>query len=194
MLESALQSGSLGRWSFLGAEPFLVFCSKGPKLTVSQSEQDYRTNANPFSLLRQLLTQYALERPPGAPPLIAGAVGYFGYDLCRFVERLPSLAIDDVRAADCYLGFYDTVVAIDHQEGRAFISSSGLPESEPRKRLRRAHERLEATKVCLQSCTPALRVAPPLSPAGTAVAASEPPGIPLPGGRGADLRSNFTPE
>jgi hypothetical protein len=47
---------------------------------------------------------------------------------------------------DCWLGFYDVIVAIDHIEKRAFISSCGWPEREESKRLARARERLEETK------------------------------------------------
>jgi len=150
LLESALVNESLGRWSFLGAEPFLVFSSKGPNALLRQGEQVERKKGNPFSLLPPLMKQFTLGRPRGAPPLIAGAVGYFSYDLCQLLERLPSLAREDVPLPDCCLGFYDVVVAMDHLEKRAFISSSGWPESETPERLARARRRLEETKARLQ--------------------------------------------
>jgi len=151
LLESALQNRRLGRWSFLGAEPFLRFSSKGPRITVSQTGSIQEEEGNPFHLLRSLLEGFALPRPPGAPPFIGGAVGCFGYDLCRFVERLPSRAKDDLGAPDCAFAFYDVIVALDHQQRRAFISSCGWPETEPRKRLARARQRLEETKARLEN-------------------------------------------
>jgi para-aminobenzoate synthetase component 1 len=177
LLESALKEGRLGRWSFLGAEPFLVFSSKGPHITLSQSKYNWGLEENPFSALRRLLKQYALEKPPGAPPLISGAVGYFGYDLCRFVERLPSRAVDDLGMPDCFLGFYDIVVAIDHFEKRAFVCSSGLPETEPDKRGKRAHSRLAEIRMRLE--------APDTSAPYTAVSCQVRP---------EELQCNFTPE
>jgi para-aminobenzoate synthetase component 1 len=70
-------------------------------------------------------------------------VGYWGYDLCHFLERLPRRAEDDLHLPDCALGFYDVVVAFDHLEGEAFIISSGLPELEPRTAEKRARARTE---------------------------------------------------
>ncbi len=149
LLESALPEERLGRWSFLGAEPFLLFSSKGRRTLLTTAESHEQKEGNPFSLLKPLLEQFALPRLPGAPPLIAGAVGCFGYDLRRFVERLPSLAQDDLNLPDCHLGFYDVIVALDHQEKRAYICSCGWPETDPRKRLARAQERLEQMKMRL---------------------------------------------
>jgi para-aminobenzoate synthetase component 1 len=69
-------------------------------------------------------------------------VGYFGYDLCHFVEKLPRKSVDDLELPDCYLGFYDLVLSLEHLTNRLFISSSGLPEKEPAKIRKRAKLRL----------------------------------------------------
>jgi len=73
-------------------------------------------------------------------------VGYFSYDLCHFIERLPATAVDDLNLPECYLAFYDTIVAFDHLEKKTYLVSTGFPELRETKRKRRAEERLKEVK------------------------------------------------
>jgi len=147
LLDSALNS-SLGRYSFFGTRPFLTFVSKGNHIVI-QSPQDAGLHAavtlsgNPFEVLRGLLQRYSTPNLPHRLPFVGGAVGYFGYDLCHFLERLPRQAEDDLGFPDCALGFYDVVVAFDHVLGKGLVFSSGLPETEPRAAGKRARARIE---------------------------------------------------
>ncbi len=131
LLEGATREPKLGRWSFLACEPFLTFRSKGRRIEIRRAAGIEVREGNPFALLRDLLSDIRIERPPEAPPLIAGAMGYFGYDLGRFVERIPEDTVDDVPVADCHLGFYGAVAAIDHVENRGFVCAIGAPQEDP---------------------------------------------------------------
>ena len=106
LLEGGTREPRLGRWSFLAADPFLTFRSKGGRIEIRAGDRREERAGDPFLTLRDLLADMRLERPEGAPPLIAGAIGYFAYDLGRFVERIPENTVDDVPVADCHLGFY----------------------------------------------------------------------------------------
>ena len=64
------------------------------------------------------MLRYSLDPPDSPVPFNCGAVGYFGYDLCHLVERLPATAVDDLKLPECCLCFYDVVVAFDQYEGR----------------------------------------------------------------------------
>ena len=141
LLESGTREPKLGRWSFVACDPFLICRAKGPRIEILTSAGTEAREGDPFLLLRDLLAEYRLARPPHAPPLLAGALGYFAYDLGRFVERLPETALDDVPVADCHLGFYGAVLSIDHTENRAFISSIGAPETDPTAARRLAEHR-----------------------------------------------------
>lgn len=142
LLESGGSVGDFSRYSFIGSEPFLVFKSRGKEIEIFEGDQSERFWGDPFDVLKRLISQYNLASS-GHSPFPGGAVGYFGYDLCHFVEKLPRNSFDDLQLPDCYLGFYDRVVTFDHLTGRLFISSSGLPEKEPARRRERAKWRLE---------------------------------------------------
>ena len=149
-LDSGMDPAKLGRYSFIGCDPFLVLKSRGEELTLLSAGREERRSGNPFRALGELLERYDLE-PGGAPtPLVGGAVGYLSYDLCHFIENVPGKAIDDLQLPECCLGFYDVVITFDHLEQRTYIASSGFPEQDEGRRLKRARERLEQVKAALE--------------------------------------------
>ncbi len=175
-LDSGMDPGKLGHYSFIGCDPFLVLRSRGSEITLLHANAQETINGNPFDVLGKLLEVYQVEPHPSIP-LVGGAVGYFSYDLCHFIERLPSTAVDDLEFPDCYLGFYDVVLVFDHRENRVYLVSSGFPHLEEGKRRRRAEERLEEMKGKLSEVPPFSEdlVANPVA-------------------KGIPLRSNFTRE
>ncbi len=145
-LDSGMDSQKLGRYSFLGSEPFLVMSSRGSEITLVRGQEHKVQRGNPFDAMGKLMEIYKLDHCPAPVPFLGGAVGYFSYDLCHFTERLPSTAIDDLELPESYFAFYDTIVAFDHLEGRAYLVATGFPEIEEGRRLRRARMRLEEMK------------------------------------------------
>ena len=145
-LDSGMDAQRLGRYSFLGSEPFLVMSSRGTEITLIRGDEHEVQLGNPFDVLGRLLGIYKLDHCPSPAPFVGGAVGYFSYDLCHFNERLPSTATDDLKLPECHFGFYDTILTFDHLAGRAYLVATGFPEMEERQRLRRARTRLEEMK------------------------------------------------
>jgi len=142
-LDSGMDPEKLGRYSFIGSDPFLVLRSRGRRIELLQGDRHEVITGNLFDVLGELLEKYATTPNSSPIPFTGGAVGYFSYDLCHFIERLPATAIDDLQLPECYLAFYDVVLAFDHLEGRSYIASTGFPEMEEDKRIKRARERLD---------------------------------------------------
>ena len=76
-------------------------------------------------------------------PLLAGAVGYIGYEAAYFIEQLPDLGADDLALPDVYLMFVDVVMAHCHATGQSYLSVLGRGGSEQTAR-RQAIERRDA--------------------------------------------------
>jgi para-aminobenzoate synthetase component 1 len=149
----------LGRYSFLGSDPFLVLSSYGSEVILTQGTKQRRSNDNPFDVLGHLLERYRLDS--SAPvPFTGGAVGYLSYDLCHFIERLPATALDDLKLPECYFGFYDLVLAFDNLQGKAYVISTGFPELSERKRVARAKQRLAEVKAKLTEMAPPITETP----------------------------------
>jgi len=176
-LDSGMDTQRLGRYSFLGSEPFLVMNSRGSEITLARGQEHKVQHGNPFDTIGKLLELYKLDYCPAPMPFVGGAVGYFSYDLCHFVEHLPSTAIDDLKLPECYFAFYDVIFVFDHLEGRAYLVATGFPELEEGQRLKRARMRLEEMKNWLY-------------PGHSVIAVSRSPEQ----NKEIRLKSNFTPE
>jgi len=148
-LDSGMDHENLGRYSFIGSDPFLMLKSRSNEIILLGPKGRESKKGNPFETLDKLLKEYTIEPCPSPTPFIGGGVGYFSYDLCHFIESLPSTAVDDLQLPECYLAFYDLVLTFDHLERKTYIASSGFPEQEERKRLKRAAERLQEVKARL---------------------------------------------
>jgi len=188
-LDSGMDTQRLGRYSFLGSEPFLVMNSRGSEITLVRGREHEMQHGNPFDAMGKLLEIYKLDHCPAPVPFLGGAVGYFSYDLCHFIEHLPSTAIDDLKLPESYFAFYDTVVAFDHLEGRAYLVATGFPETEEKQRLSRARMRLEAIKAWLYATSPSQETSLPRRER-----LGEGEFQPIQENRKVLLKSNFTPE
>jgi len=159
-LDSGMDPGKLGRYSFIGSSPFLVLSSRGSEITLIQGTEKSNLSGNPFDVVNNFLQLYRLDSTSPPAPFIGGAVGYFSYDLCHFIERLPSTAVDDLKLPECYLGFYDLVLAFDNLQGKAYIISTGFPELRETERMERASQRLKEVKERLAAVSASGREAP----------------------------------
>ena len=145
-LDSGMDPHKLGRYSFIGGNPFLVLSSRGSQSTINRGAEKTCLSGNPFDIIGSILEEYRLDPVVSPVPFVGGGVGYLSYDLCHFIERLPTTAVDDLQLPECYLGFYDVVLAFDHLEGKTYIVSTGFPELTETERMARARYQLDETK------------------------------------------------
>ena len=115
LFESVVGGERLGRYSFLGAGPFLTFQAHGNRVRIhSRSGATEREHPDPLSLLQEMLAAYRTPPLVGLPRFLGGCVGYAAYDSVRYAERLPNPPPDDRGLPDLCFGFYDRMVVFDH--------------------------------------------------------------------------------
>jgi len=107
LLESVQGGDFRGRYSILGLRPDLVWRVVGGKVQTSRggfadSAFTERRDA-PLSSLRKTLAKSALTLPPDLPPMAAGLFGYLGYDMVRFMEKLPDKEADPLGSPEALL-------------------------------------------------------------------------------------------
>lgn len=139
LLDSAQCLSNRGHYSFIAVDPFLKLVSKNNKSFINNK----KILGDPFELLETYWKQFPLRCHANLPPFQGGVAGLFGYDLCHHLEILPRNQIDDMNFPDMALGFYDVVIAFDLEQKRAWIFSSGYPETENHLRESRAKQRAE---------------------------------------------------
>jgi anthranilate synthase component 1 len=155
LLESAEQGQQVGRWSFIGWRPKQV-------IRWSLGEE-----GNPYAIAGDAVSAVRQAKVAGLPPMSGGAVGFFGFDCVRSVERLPEPNPDVLGLPDMALMLTDVIVAFDHLKHTVTILANAYLDEETD--LDAAHAR--AVEAIRQVRT---RLAGPLPPLETHAARPEP--------------------
>lgn len=124
LLESVEGGENIGRFSFLGTEPSLVFKSKNNDVELiynNSIQEDYKAHGNPLDEFRKILKRFKPVKNPDLPPFCGGAVGYASYDIVRFMENLPDIDNDDLNLPDCFFMITDNIIIFDRVKHKMII-------------------------------------------------------------------------
>lgn len=147
-LEGGWDPAGMGRFSYLGVEPYRVVAFAGTAATLLEGSRARSIpGADPFALLAELFRplQRRAVRDDLPFDFQGGGIGFLGYGLRRFCERVPARIPDDLGLPDLYMAFYDVIAVYDHLTERAYLVSNGLP-FEGVEAARRAKARLDAVR------------------------------------------------
>jgi len=115
LFESVVGGEKVGRYSFLGGNPFLRIEAFGNEIRLIRGDEvESRTVDDPLDELAKLIDEHQSMAFPELPKFVGGAVGYAGYDVVRYTEHLPNPPTDDRELPDMSFGFYDEMVVFDH--------------------------------------------------------------------------------
>ena len=157
LLESAAGGEHIGRYSFLGGDPFLEVegdASGLSRLTGDGARE--KIDGDPVAVLGELQRRYQAQPVAGAPPFTGGAVGYIGYDAIRWVEDIPESNPPDYGMPWVSLAYYDSVLAFDHLRHRVvLVANARVPDNATTEQLEAAYEaaidRLERLSMVLDA-------------------------------------------
>jgi para-aminobenzoate synthetase component 1 len=117
-LDSAVRGGPTGRYSFVAADPIRWWDSP-----------------DAFDDLATVAARWNDVARPDLPPFQGGLAGMFGYELAPRFERVPLARVDEFHLPALAVGWYDVVVAFDHEKDAAWLISQGGHETDPAARL-----------------------------------------------------------
>ena len=120
LLESVEGGEQVGRYSFLGKDPFLIVRSRGGKTIVDRAGQASESDQPFVEALRELMAGFRSPVVPGLPRFTGGAVGYLGYDAAAWFEPVTLQAGGEVEDEACFM-LFDTVLVFDHVRHRILI-------------------------------------------------------------------------
>jgi anthranilate synthase component 1 len=121
LLESVEGGEKIARYTFVGAHPAEVFRYVNGACVLESESRISWVQSNPLDFLRNRIQRYRPVRVPGLPPLVAGAIGYFSYDMVRLFERIPDETKNDVGTDDAVMMFYLGLVVFDHVRHRVWV-------------------------------------------------------------------------
>lgn len=136
LLDSADQNHQSSRYSFAMCMPIETIEVKNGKIDVTNWEQRLTFSGDPLALLQARMKSWVerTETLPNLPPFQGGAAGLFGYDLGRYIEKLPTHAKDSSTTPDMAIGIYDQVIARDHLLKKTYIFTHAKSQEEADKK------------------------------------------------------------
>jgi anthranilate synthase component 1 len=116
LLESVEGGEKWGRYTFLGSEPAMIFKVRGEEILIQKYGKvlHQKHMGNPMEFLKDLLHSYCPVPVEGLPRFYGGAVGYLGYDMVRFFEKVTLSAHDDLMTDDAVFLITDTLIIFDN--------------------------------------------------------------------------------
>lgn len=137
--DSNRQLDDTNRYSYIAFDPFDKIIIKNGKRI-----DDGEMVNNPFKYLNDIISRFQLPHKPGLPLFQGGAMGYFSYDLCHYLEDVnqPQLAEESVYA-DLAVGLYDVIISFDHVLKKTWIVSTGFSKEMNSCRHEKARDRVE---------------------------------------------------
>ena len=116
LLESVEGGEKWGRYTFIGSDPRLIFRIRGGEVLIEDDDGPRRFphGGDPLCFLKELLSRYRPVAVSGLPRFFGGAVGFMGFEMARYFERLPEAATDDLRTDDAVFLITDTLIIFDN--------------------------------------------------------------------------------
>ena len=118
LLESVEGGEHVGRYSFLGKDPFMILRGRDAKTTVEQAGVQTGRSEPFIDVLRGLMTEFQAPFVPELPRFIGGAVGYLDYDAAEWFESAVALDKPPADRDQAAFMIFDTILAFDHVKHR----------------------------------------------------------------------------
>ncbi|MDQ8735447.1 anthranilate synthase component I [Paenibacillus sp. LHD-38] len=155
LLESVEGGAKWARYSFIGTDPFMMLYGKNGEMVLEHNGEKQSLGDKPIELLKAQLRSFRSPSIPGLPPFTGGAIGFFGYDLLQYYEKLPAHRIDDLNMNDMQFMFCDQVIVFDHFKQQLQIVGNvhiaeGATDTDIAKSYEAAIAKIEATIERLQ--------------------------------------------
>jgi anthranilate synthase component 1 len=131
LLESVEGGEKWARYCFLGCDPSLIVRTKGGTFTIQDNGKEQTGEVDcPLSVIKEILAKYSPVPEKGLPPFTGGAVGFIGYDMVRYFEKLPDQTTDDLDVPDSLFVITDTLLIFDNVSHTIKIVSNAFVEDD----------------------------------------------------------------
>ena len=135
LLESVEGEEKVARFSFLGSRPRLLFTSRGHQIEVQERldttrprVRRYQAARDPLEELARLMKGFRAAPVPGLPRFCGGLVGYLGYNVVRFLERIPAHPKDTLEIPDLMMMLTESMVIFDHAKHKMLLVVNAFPQ------------------------------------------------------------------
>lgn len=128
LLESVIRGEQLGRYSFIGFNPFRTISVNHNKTITQEINSNQTTEEDFFQVLRLQLGQYQSIQVEELPTFSCGFVGFLGYEMINVIEDLPEPKQDPIKTDDAKLAIYHNIIAFDHLKNEVILITNVFVE------------------------------------------------------------------
>ena len=114
IFESVEKRRIRGRYTILGADPDKIWEFNKKKVHIITNNKRKVKKVSPYPFLKKLIENFDFPLPKNIPPLCSLLVGYFSYDIIRYIEKIPDNCTDDLKIPDIRLMRPKTIIIHDN--------------------------------------------------------------------------------
>ena len=114
IFESVEKRKIRGRYTIIGADPDKIWEFNKKKIHVIKNNKKRIVKGSPYPFLKKLIESFDFPLPKNLPPLCSLLVGYFSYDIIRYIEKVPDRCFDDLKIPDVRLMRPKTIIIHDN--------------------------------------------------------------------------------
>ena len=114
IFESVEKRRIRGRYTIIGGEPDKIWVFNKKKIYIINKNRRKIIKESPYPFLKKLIENFNFQIPKGLPPICSLLVGYFSYDIIRYIEKVPDNCLDDLKIPDIKLLRPKTIIIHDN--------------------------------------------------------------------------------
>ena len=114
IFESVEKQKTKGRYTIIGADPDKIWEFNKNKIFITEGKKKKKIKGNPYVFINRLIENFNFPLPKNIPSLCSLLVGYFSYDIIRYIEKVPNTCRDDLKIPDIKLLRPKTLIIHDN--------------------------------------------------------------------------------
>ena len=120
IFESVEKGSTRGRYTIIGLNPDKIWDIKGDIVTIEKDGRKFKIKTNPLKYLNKLIRDFKIKIPSHLPSMASMLVGYFSYDIIRYIEKVPNNCKDDLKIPDVRLSRPKNLIIYDNLKKKIF--------------------------------------------------------------------------
>ncbi len=121
IFESVEKGKIRGRYTIIGYNPDKIWDFKKDKLKIIYNNKVKRLKVNPLKYINNLTKSFKVKMPSKIPSMSSMLVGYFSYDIIRYIEKIPDNCKDDLKIPDVRILRPENLIIYDNLKKKVYF-------------------------------------------------------------------------
>ena len=114
IFESVEKGKIKGRYTIIGLYPDKIWDFNKDTVRINSLGTKKKIKVDPLIYINKLIKNFNIKIPKKLPPMSSMLVGYFSYDVIRYIEKIPDKCIDDLKIPDVRISRPKNLIIYDN--------------------------------------------------------------------------------